>query len=162
MTWLRADVQGDAVFALRPNAHDRFQALYDGLWNGGVDATTLDGKVLCGYQGWHNTPGDGAGFGWTHWGQGLDKLQAGGGRFVIDMWPDVREYDPADLTDVPGLKMPDGSPARTNPSFFDALPGPTTLEGVPELVVIDHPGWPFRIGVFALWGIVFLAWRSKL
>lgn len=38
----------------------------------------------------------------------------------------------------------------------------TTLEGVPELVVIDHPGWPFRIGVLALWGIVFLAWRSKL
>jgi hypothetical protein len=38
----------------------------------------------------------------------------------------------------------------------------TTLEGVPELVVIDHPGWPFRIGVIALWGIVFLAWRSKL
>src|SRR5205807_1471077 len=24
-----------------------------------VDATTLDGKVLCGYQGWFNTPGDG-------------------------------------------------------------------------------------------------------
>ncbi len=38
----------------------------------------------------------------------------------------------------------------------------TALEGVPELVVIDHPGWPFRIGVLALWGIVFLAWRSKL
>jgi hypothetical protein len=33
---------------------------------------------------------------------------------------------------------------------------------VPELVVIDHPGWPFRIGVLALWGIVILAWRSKL
>jgi hypothetical protein len=42
VTWLRADVQGDAVFALRPNAHERFQALYDGLWNGGVDALTLD------------------------------------------------------------------------------------------------------------------------
>ena len=38
----------------------------------------------------------------------------------------------------------------------------STLEGVPELVVIDHPGWPFRIGVLALWGIVFLAWRAKL
>jgi hypothetical protein len=37
-----------------------------------------------------------------------------------------------------------------------------TLEGVPELVVIDHPGWPFRIAAIALWGIVFLAWRSKL
>jgi hypothetical protein len=42
VTWLRADVEGDAVFALRPNAHDRFQALYDGLWNGGVDSLTLD------------------------------------------------------------------------------------------------------------------------
>jgi hypothetical protein len=38
----------------------------------------------------------------------------------------------------------------------------TTLEGVPELVIIDHPGWPFRIALFALWGIVFLAWRAKL
>jgi hypothetical protein len=38
----------------------------------------------------------------------------------------------------------------------------TSLEGVPELVVIDHPGWPFRIAAIALWGIVFLAWRSKL
>ena len=38
----------------------------------------------------------------------------------------------------------------------------STLEGVPELVVIDHPGWPFRIGVLALWGVVFLAWRAKL
>jgi len=42
VTWLRADVEGDAVFALRPNAHARFQELYDGLWNGGVDAVTLD------------------------------------------------------------------------------------------------------------------------
>jgi hypothetical protein len=85
---------------------------YDGPTRTDVDATTLDGKVLCGYQGWHNTPGDGAGFGWTHWGQGLDKWASGGGRFVVDMWPDVREYDPADLTQVPGLNMPDGSPAR--------------------------------------------------
>lgn len=85
---------------------------YDGPTRTDVDATTLDGKVLCGYQGWHNTPDDGGGFGWTHWGQNLDRLGVGGGRFVVDMWPDVREYDPADLADVPGLKMPDGSPAR--------------------------------------------------
>jgi Ca-activated chloride channel homolog len=38
----------------------------------------------------------------------------------------------------------------------------TTLEGVPELVVTDHPGWPFRIGVLALWLVVFLAWRSRI
>lgn len=42
MTWLRADVHGDEVFGLRANAHERFQALYDGLWQGGVDAQTLD------------------------------------------------------------------------------------------------------------------------
>lgn len=38
----------------------------------------------------------------------------------------------------------------------------TTLDGVPELVVTDHPGWPFRIGVLALWGIVLLAWRARI
>ena len=75
-----------------------------------IDATTLDGKVLCGYQGWFNTPGDGSGFGFTHWGQGLER--SGGGRFTVDMWPDLTEYDPQDLREVPGLKMPDGSPAR--------------------------------------------------
>ncbi len=28
------------------------------------------------------------------------------------MWPDESEYAPEDLCEVPGLKMPDGSPAR--------------------------------------------------
>jgi alkylhydroperoxidase family enzyme len=43
MTWLRTDARGfDAVFALRPAAHDRFRELYDGLWNGDVDDATLD------------------------------------------------------------------------------------------------------------------------
>lgn len=87
-----------------------------------VDATTLDGKVLCGYQGWFNTPGDGTNFGFGHWGQGLDR--PGGGRFVVDMWPDVCEYDPHDLCEVPGLKMPDGSPARLYSGF---RAGPTRV-----------------------------------
>ncbi len=33
------------------------------------------------------------------------------------MWPDVSEYDPKDLCEVPGLKMPDGSPARLYSAF---------------------------------------------
>ena len=88
---------------------------YTGPSRSDVDATTLDGKVLCGYQGWFNTPSDGTTFGFTHWGQGLDR--PGGGRFTVDMWPDVSEYDPDDLCDVPGLKMPDGSPARLYSAF---------------------------------------------
>src|SRR3954454_11787537 len=88
---------------------------YTGPSRSDVDATTLDGKVLCGYQGWFNTPGDGSDFGFVHWGQGLDR--PGGGRFTVDMWPDVSEYDPNDLTEVPGLKMPDGSAARLYSAF---------------------------------------------
>src|SRR5262249_43400164 len=82
---------------------------YTGPTRNDIDAATLDGKVLCGYQGWFNTPGDGTDFGFSHWGQRLERPE---GRFVVDMWPDVSEYDPADLHEVPGLKMPDGSPAR--------------------------------------------------
>jgi hypothetical protein len=88
---------------------------YTGPSRSDVDATTVDGKVLCGYQGWFNTPCDGTTFGFTHWGQGLDR--PGGGRFTVDMWPDVSEYAQDDLCDVPGLKMPDGSPARLYSAF---------------------------------------------
>jgi hypothetical protein len=95
---------------------------YIGPTRADVDATTLDGKVLCGYQGWFNTPGDGTNFGFSHWGENLDR--PGGGRFTVDMWPDVSEYNPSDLAAVPGLKMPDGSPARLYSAF---RPGPVLL-----------------------------------
>jgi hypothetical protein len=43
VTWLRtAATDLDGVFGLRPNAYARFNDLYDGLWNAGVEATTLD------------------------------------------------------------------------------------------------------------------------
>jgi hypothetical protein len=87
---------------------------YSGPTRSDIDATTLNGKVLCGYQGWFNTPGDGTPFGFGHWGVGLEK---GNGRFTVDMWPDVSEYAPADLAGVPGVWMPDGSIARLYSSF---------------------------------------------
>ncbi len=95
---------------------------YTGPTRNDIDATTLDGKVLCGYQGWFNTPGDGTPFGFGHWGQGFNRPD--GGRFVVDMWPDVSEYDPADLCEVPGLKMSDGSPAQLYSGFRK---GPTLV-----------------------------------
>ncbi|WP_165250710.1 glycoside hydrolase family 71/99-like protein [Paludisphaera soli] len=95
---------------------------YDGPSRSDVDATTLDGKVLCGYQGWFNTPCDGSGFGFVHWGEGLERPDEG--RFTIDMWPDVSEYAAEDLCEVPGLRMPDGSPARLYSGFSK---GPTLV-----------------------------------
>jgi Transglycosylase SLT domain len=43
------------------------------------------------------------------------------------------------------LRRPDGSPAPTNPTFFDALPGPSTTTGVPNFVIRK-----FRVPVFLL------------
>jgi hypothetical protein len=43
------------------------------------------------------------------------------------------------------LRRPDGTPTRSNPSFFDALPGPTTVNGVPNFVIRK-----FRVPLFLL------------
>jgi hypothetical protein len=92
-----------------PETNEPWLLPYTGPTRSDIDAMTLDGKVLCGYQGWFNTPCDSEPFDFGHWGRGLGETN---GRFVVDMWPDVSEYDPEDLCAVPGLKMPDGSPAR--------------------------------------------------
>ncbi|MCE5187176.1 MAG: glycoside hydrolase family 71/99-like protein [Planctomycetaceae bacterium] len=48
---------------------------------------TLIGKIMCGYQGWFNTPTDGASRGWVHWGRGGFSLT----NCTVDMWPDMTE-----------------------------------------------------------------------
>ena len=56
----------------------------------GVDTRTLQGKVMAGYQGWFNCPGDGAGLGWTHWARSGSKPFAPG-NITVDLWPDMSE-----------------------------------------------------------------------
>lgn len=92
-----------------------------GVRGGEVDATTLEGKVLCGYQGWFNTPGDGTGFGFSHWGVGLEKA---GGRFEVDLWPEVSELEAGDVCEVPGFVMEDGTGARVYSGYRK---GPTMV-----------------------------------
>jgi len=57
---------------------------------------TYKGLVMCGYQGWHNTPTDGSERGWTHLGKGGVFKP---GSCNIDLWPDVSEYKKRYVTD---------------------------------------------------------------
>ena len=74
---------------------------------GDADPSTLVGKVMCGYQGWHNTPTDGAGLGFTHYGaQG--KFEPG--FCCFDLWPDMSEMDDDEKFATP-FKHADGTTA---------------------------------------------------
>ncbi len=57
-----------------------------------VDASSLTGKVMCGYQGWFNCEGDGAERGWFHWTKRRGPLASGNAK--VDLWPDVSELGP--------------------------------------------------------------------
>ena len=63
---------------------------YDGTSVVGVDRSTLTGKVMCGYQGWFDAPGDGSGRGWAHY-RRRGNFQPG--QCTIDLWPDVSDLD---------------------------------------------------------------------
>jgi hypothetical protein len=79
---------------------------YSGTSVAGVDANTMTGKVMCGYQGWFTCPNDGSERGWFHWGSGVFEP----GHCNIDLWPDVSELDMDELCPTP-FKHADGSPA---------------------------------------------------
>ncbi len=68
----------------------------------------LAGRVMCGYQGWFATPGDGTGLDWFHYGKG--------GRFApgssnVEYWPDVRELGPDERVPT-DFRLEDGRTAE--------------------------------------------------
>jgi len=81
----------------------------------GVDTRTLTGKVMCGYQGWFNCEGDGAGLGWTHWARNRHRLFAPG-NITVDLWPDMSEFGPDERFET-GFHHSDGRPAEVFSSF---------------------------------------------
>ena len=105
----RIDSKPGAAF-LRATA---FIAPYAGAGYAGldkVDASSVVGKVVCGYQGWFRTPGDDTDTGWEHyipdWGGELMPS-----KIAMDMWPDMTEFTPAEQHLAPGFSYPDGRQA---------------------------------------------------
>lgn len=85
-----------------------------------VDASTLTGKVMCGYQGWFNAEGDGANRGYNHWAKGGAK--PGPGRVTVDLWPDLRDHGPDERFPTDFVHA-DGTPAEV----FSSYRRPTVL-----------------------------------
>lgn len=87
-----------------------------------VDFSTLDGKVMVGYQGWFNTPNDAMGLGWKHWGRGVKRTLAAD-KLSVDLWPDVAELPAEARVDTP-FAHADGTTAQV---FSSAHPAVTDL-----------------------------------
>lgn len=92
-----------------------------GAAEGDVDASTLRGKVICGYQGWFRCPGDEAKRGWFHWSR--DGSRIAPETLTFEMWPDLAEYTESEKFPAPGFRLPDGSPA-----FLFSSAHPRTVE----------------------------------
>ncbi|MES1180663.1 MAG: glycoside hydrolase family 71/99-like protein, partial [Verrucomicrobiota bacterium] len=75
----------------------------------GVDASTMNHKLLMGYQGWFSAPGDGSTQNsWVHW-FANNTPTADNANF--DFWPDTSELDADELFDT-GMTYADGSSAK--------------------------------------------------
>jgi hypothetical protein len=75
----------------------------------GVDTSTMNGKLLMGYQGWFAAPGDGsAQNSWVHW-FGNNTPTADNANF--DFWPDTSELDADELFST-SLTYSNGAPAK--------------------------------------------------
>ena len=86
-----------------------------------VDPTTLDRKLMFGYQGWFACPDDGSPLGaWEHW--FVRGQPARVATLRVDMWPDTSELSAEERCPTP-LTLPSGAPAQLysayNPKTVD-------------------------------------------
>jgi len=97
------------------------------------DPTTINNKIMCGYQGWHRYNGDGANQGWYHWtndGNAPSMTSTNGtitNNLHTDLWPDTTELAASEkslLTDWTDINFnqtyaySDYNPATVNRHFL--------------------------------------------
>lgn len=82
-----------------------------------VDASTLHGKLMMGYQGWFLAPGDGSPVNdWVHW---FRNGTPDGANATTDLWPDMSELGPNERFDT-SMTLPDGTPAQLYSAYIPA------------------------------------------
>lgn len=101
-----------------------------------VDASSLRGRIMAGYQGWFRCPGDAANMGWIHWSRDPNRIAPD--TLTFEMWPDVSEYPKDALCEAPGFRHPDGTQAYLFTSDH------------PE-VVLKHFEWMRDYGIDGAW-----------
>ena len=86
---------------------------------------SYQGLVMCGYQGWHGTPGDGCSHNpdeaWPHYCDVNNHpfiFEPGVLKNSIDFWPDITEYEKTYAAD--GFTYPDGSQAMVYSSYDES------------------------------------------
>jgi len=96
-----------------------------------VFADDVVGKVVVGYQGWHDAEGSGSPInGWWHFSRHAGPLEPG--NIAVEMWPDTREYTKLYKTNFAPLG--NGKPAELY-SDFDYSP------------VLTHFKWMHQYGI---------------
>ncbi len=101
-----------------------------------VDAASLRGKVMCGYQGWFRCPSDAAGMGWIHWSRDWRRIAPESLSF--EMWPDMTDYSPVERHAAHGFTYPDGRQAELFSSDCAAT-------------VLRHFAWMRDYGIDGAW-----------
>lgn len=99
-----------------------------------VDATTVHGKIMAGYQGWFDTSCSDRGR-WTKWSSsGADNHNPNRTNYQFEMWPDLSEFTASDNLCDTDFQYRDG----TRASLFSSLNAAT---------VDRHFRWMYEYGM---------------